>query len=82
MKIDIEGGEVLALPGMRRLLRRARPAILLEVHGPEAARAIWQELKLAGYALHRLRRPYPRLRQLEEMEWKSYVLALPQAVRT
>src|SRR3990172_11998431 len=38
VKMDIEGGEVLALPCMRRLLREARPLLFLELPGPEAAR--------------------------------------------
>jgi len=80
IKIDIEGGEILALPGMRRILRQARPAILLEVHGPQAARVIRQEMENAHYVLHHLRRPYPALRLSDEMAWKSYLLALPQAV--
>jgi len=80
IKIDIEGGEVLALPGMRRTLREVRPAILLEIHGPEAARVIRQEMENARYVLHHLRRPYPALRPADEMPWKAYLLALPQAV--
>ena len=35
VKMDIEGGEVLALPGMRRVLTEARPLMLMELHGPE-----------------------------------------------
>jgi len=80
IKIDIEGGEVLALPGMRRTLREVRPAILLEIHGPEAARAVWQELGKASYALHQLERPYPPLSNPDGLGWRSRVLALPQAV--
>ena len=34
VKMDIEGGEVLALPGMRRVLAEARPLMLMELHGP------------------------------------------------
>ncbi|MDH5506337.1 MAG: FkbM family methyltransferase, partial [Anaerolineae bacterium] len=40
IKLDIEGGEVLALPGMRRLLAESRPTLLVELHGPESARAV------------------------------------------
>ena len=34
VKMDIEGGEVFALPGMRRVLTEARPLMLMELHGP------------------------------------------------
>ena len=40
--MDIEGGEVMALPGMRRVLAEARPLMLMELHGPESARAAWE----------------------------------------
>jgi FkbM family methyltransferase len=43
MKIDIEGGELLALYGMERLLRSRRPCLILELHGPHAG---WESLKL------------------------------------
>ena len=42
VKMDIEGGETLALPGMRRLLAEARPRLFLELHGHEAARSAWK----------------------------------------
>ncbi|HEY5271084.1 MAG TPA: FkbM family methyltransferase, partial [Anaerolineales bacterium] len=38
VKMDIEGGEVLALPGMCRVLTEARPLMLMELHGPESSR--------------------------------------------
>ncbi len=49
VKMDIEGGEVLALPGMRRVLAEARPLMLMELHGPESSRAAWETLTAAGY---------------------------------
>ena len=42
VKMDIEGGEVLALPGMRRVLTEARPLMLMELHGPESCQAAWE----------------------------------------
>lgn len=48
VKMDIEGAEVQALAGMRRLLRECRPLVLIEFHGQEG----WNsrnELLEAGY---------------------------------
>jgi FkbM family methyltransferase len=73
VKVDIEGGEVLALPGMRRLLREGRPLVFLELHGPEAARAAWDEFTAAGYALFRMT-DGERIGSFEAMEWKAYVV--------
>lgn len=77
VKMDIEGGEVLALPGMRRLLAQARPLLLLELHGPDSARAAWQELTQAGYTLRRMETGYPPIPSLEELGWKAYIVATP-----
>jgi FkbM family methyltransferase len=74
VKIDIEGGEVLALPGMRRLLREGRPVVFLELHGPEAARAAWDELKAAGYRLSRMDSGI-HIPSFESLDWKAYVVA-------
>jgi FkbM family methyltransferase len=76
VKMDIEGGEVLALPGMRHLLREGRPLVLLELHGPEAARAAWDELTAAGYRLFRMDRG-EAVPSLAALDWKAYVLARP-----
>lgn len=51
VKMDIEGAEALALVGMRRILREARPILLIEFHSDEG----WagrQELHAAGYRLY------------------------------
>ena len=77
IKMDIEGGEVLALKGMARILDEARPLILLELHGPEAARIAWETLSIAGYSLHRMERGFPLVASLEALDWKAYLVAKP-----
>lgn len=78
IKLDIEGGEVLALPGMRRVLREARPVLLVELHGNESAQAAWRELKEAGYRLARLEKGLPPIGSVEELDWKAYLVASPE----
>lgn len=80
MKVDIEGGEVLALAGMKRVLAEARPLILLELHGPQAARAVWEVLSEAGYSIARMERGYPRVSRPAELDWKSYLVASPRHI--
>lgn len=75
VKMDIEGGEVLALPGMSRLLVEAHPLILLELHGPEAARLVWDMLYAAGYRLCQMAPGYPQIPSLEVLDWKAYLVA-------
>jgi FkbM family methyltransferase len=75
VKMDIEGGETLALPGMRRLLAEAQPLVFLELHGPEAAKVAWEELKNASYRLCQMRADFPEIKSLEELNWKAYAVA-------
>jgi FkbM family methyltransferase len=77
IKMDIEGGEVLALQGMPRLLSEARPLILLELHGPESARAAWETLTAARYQLLRMQPGYPPIPSLETLDWKAYIIGRP-----
>ncbi len=77
IEMDIEGGEGQALQGMRRVLNEVQPVVLLEVHGPEAAAAVWRELAEAGYRLHRMSTGYPVLGTPTDLPWKAYVVALP-----
>ena len=76
VKLDIEGGEVLALPGMRRLLTEARPLVLMELHGSEAARTAWEVFRSAGYRLRRMEKGYPTIEDLSNLDWKAYLVAL------
>ena len=75
IKMDIEGGEVMALPGMAEVLSKARPLLLLELHGPQAAEVAWNSLRAEGYRLYRLAGGYPEIDQLETLDWKAYLLA-------
>ena len=65
VKMDIEGGEVMALPGMRRVLAEARPLMLMELHGPESSRAAWETLSAAGYQICWMRPGFPAILSLE-----------------
>ena len=79
IKIDIEGGEVLALPGMQRVLLESRPLVLLELHGPEAAHLAWKTLAGAGYRMCRMAPGFPEFPSWEVLDWKSYLVALPSS---
>lgn len=75
IKMDIEGGEVLALPGMARLLTEMRPIMIMELHGPESSRVAWETLSSAGYRICWLKDDFPVIPSLEAMGWKAYILA-------
>jgi FkbM family methyltransferase len=78
VKMDIEGGEVLALPGMQRILAEARPVMLMELHGPESSRVAWETLTAARYEICWMRHGFPPVPTLEAMGWKAYILARPR----
>jgi FkbM family methyltransferase len=77
VKMDIEGGETLALPGMQRLLQEARPVLLMELHGQAAAQSAWEILTSAGYRIARMQAGYPAIHSLAELDWKAYLVAQP-----
>lgn len=77
VKMDIEGGEVLALPGMLRLLNEVRPLVFLELHGPEAAKVAWETFQRAAYRITRMQPKYPAVISLDDLDWKSYLIAFP-----
>jgi len=67
---------VMALPGMRRILEEAHPVLLLELHGPQAARAAWDILHGLGYRICRMAPSYPIVPSLEALDWKAYLIGL------
>jgi FkbM family methyltransferase len=77
VKMDIEGGEGMALAGMTRILQETQPIFLIELHGEQAARSVWEQLSARGYSLNQMRQGYPRIQSLDELDWKAYVVALP-----
>ena len=76
VKMDIEGGEVLALPGMRRVLSEFHPIMLLELHGPESEKVAWETLTSAGYRLLAMEAGYPQIESPESLGWKAYLIAV------
>ena len=76
VKMDIEGGEVLALPGMRRILEEHHPVLFLELHGPQSQMVAWEILTAARYTLHAMEKGYPRIQSPEKSGWQAYVIAL------
>lgn len=77
IKMDIEGGEVLAVQGMRRLLQEKHPILLVELHGHEAAQAVYKALFEADYTFHRMQEHYPLVASEADLDWKAYLVALP-----
>ena len=75
VKMDIEGGEVMALPGMQRILQESHPLMLLELHGPESAQAARDILTGAGYRLCSMAPGYPDVPAGETLDWKAYLIA-------
>ncbi len=80
VKLDIEGGEGMALAGMQQLLAQARPTLLLEVHGPDSARSCWAALSAAGYQISALGQPGIPFSAPDQLPWKSYLQARPAEI--
>ena len=78
IKIDIEGGEGSALAGMPRLLAEKRPILLIELHGEKAARQVWKYLRQHNYSVHQMRRGYPKVTHISSLDWKAYIIAVPE----
>lgn len=73
VKMDIEGAEAKALPGMARLLRRERPIIVLEFHREVGWPGVLTLLDL-GYRFFTLTgEPCPTPESAEEVPYQSIV---------
>jgi FkbM family methyltransferase len=77
VKMDIEGGEVLALLGMSRLLTQAQPLVFLELHGHRAAEVAWSVLSSVNYRICSMTEGYPEIHGLNDVNWKEYIVAKP-----
>ncbi len=77
VKMDIEGGETLALPGMARLLAEGRPLVFLELHGEDSALAAWSAFQKASYDVRGMKTGYPALDHVGALNWKMYLVAVP-----
>lgn len=77
IKMDIEGGEILALRGMERLFKEIRPIFFLELHGESAARVAWTIFHASGYKLCQMIESLPEVESFEKLSWKSYLVAFP-----
>lgn len=75
IKMDIEGGEMLAVKGMKRLLKERKPILLVELHGKEAAQAVWDALTKAKYSMMEMHTGHPRIQSVEQLNWKAYIIA-------
>lgn len=80
VKMDIEGGAVDAVRGMTRLVAEARPIMLVELHGPEEGHAVWNLLSQNGYSLHRMDKERSEIVEVSQLDWKDYIIGLPQCV--
>lgn len=81
IKLDIEGGEGMALRGMARILKEIRPVYLVELHGELAARQVWDLLAQHRYRLHRMAGGYRTIPSLQDLDWKAYVVAIPEELK-
>ncbi len=71
IKIDIDGGEVDALDGARRVLHEIRPHLIVETHSLELERSCGRLMVEAGYRpiiVHQ-RRVWPDYRPIEHNRW-------------
>jgi hypothetical protein len=79
--MDIEGGEGPALEGMQDLLEKKTPTFLIELHGEEAARQVWTVLTAAGYEIHRMGGGFKQVKDVEDLDWKAYIVAIHKKTR-
>jgi FkbM family methyltransferase len=87
IKLDVESAEAMVIAGATRLLREVRPKMLIELHGPDAARDTIRQMLEHGYRLQRVGDGPPvsvttpdQLRPVfVRNRWTCHVLASPPA---
>ena len=77
IKMDIEGGETLAVDGMQRTLHEVRPTILIEIHSHAALEKVWHAFHSADYQIYRMQKGFPPIRDIKDMGEKTYAIAIP-----
>ena len=77
IKLDIEGGEVLAIEAMRRTLQTAQPLMLIELHGPDSAKAVGAVLKDLSYRVVLMDHLEKSIDLSHPDHWKAYIIAFP-----
>ena len=75
VKMDIEGGEAVAVSGMERLLVEAHPVMLVELHSQQAAKAVCECLWETGYGIQWMADGYPAVESYESLGRKAYIIA-------
>lgn len=77
MKIDIESGETLMLPGARETIARAKPLLFIDLHGTN--REVADFLEPLGYDILVLGQVNTPVR---DAEWYVQMVALPERFRS
>jgi FkbM family methyltransferase len=78
IKLDIEGGEIFAIPGMMRVIHKYQPTLIVELHGPKCAEVAWEFLASEQYTIHQLEKGFPQVSNFKELDWKSYLVGFPK----
>ncbi|MCH7663805.1 MAG: FkbM family methyltransferase [Chloroflexi bacterium] len=79
IKLDVEGGEILVMKGMPRLLSEAKPIFFIETHGELALENCREILTNASYTFHELAIGYPITKMDTTSEYIRRFLARPPA---
>jgi len=77
IKMDIEGGEALALQGMQKIFNNIRPILLIEIHGNIAGQIAWKLMQKNNYQVLRMGDTHIKITSLERIRPKDYLIALP-----
>lgn len=75
IKLDIEGGEVLAVKAMKETLLASHPLLFIELHGPESAMAVADLLDATGYTAYHMEKPQKTIDLHHPDHWKAYIVA-------